>query len=89
MELVPYALDAIGLRGHFQVSFVCEKDRQRRKLIRQCLRKATKPKLVRICASEERQPFPTMSCTLPVFLANGSLPWVDERFCKTAKVGGN
>ena len=46
MELVPYALNAIGLRGHFQMSFVCEKDRQCRKLIRQCHRKATKPRLV-------------------------------------------
>ena len=46
MELVPYALNAIGLRGHFQMSFVCEKGRQCRKLIRQCHRKATKPRLV-------------------------------------------
>ena len=46
MELVPYALNAIGLRGHFQMSFVCEKDRQCRNLIRQCHRKATKPILV-------------------------------------------
>ena len=46
MELVPYALNAIGLRGHFQMSFVCENDRQCRKFIRQCHRKATKPILV-------------------------------------------
>ena len=45
-ELVPYALNEIGLRGDFLMSLVCEKDRLCRKLIRQCHQKATKPRLV-------------------------------------------
>ena len=71
MELAPYALNQIGLRGNFQMSFVCEKDRLCGKLIRQCHRKATKPRLVStFFGSEEQQPFPTMTCTLPDFLVN-------------------
>ena len=46
MELVPYALNEIGLRGDFQMSFVCEKDLLCRKLIRQCHQKATKARVV-------------------------------------------
>ena len=43
MELVPYALNQIGVRGNFQMLFACEKDRLCGKLIRHCHRKATKP----------------------------------------------
>ena len=46
MELVSYALNAIGFRGDFQMPLFCEKDRLCRKLIRQCHQKATKPRLV-------------------------------------------
>lgn len=46
MELVPYALDRIGLRGQFQMAFVCENYGPCRSLIRQCHRKATKPRTV-------------------------------------------
>ena len=86
VELVPYALNAIGLRGHFRMSFVCEKDCQCRKLIRQRHRKATETRLVH---KDLRRLFPTMTCTLPDFLANRFLRWVDERVCNTAKVGAN
>jgi hypothetical protein len=43
MELVPHTWNALGLRGHVQMSCICEKDRLFRKLIRQCLRTATGP----------------------------------------------
>ena len=46
MELVPYALNRIGLRGQFQMAFVCENYSPCRKLIRQCHRNATKPRKV-------------------------------------------
>ena len=41
-----YPSNAIGLRGRFQMCFVCKKDRLCRKLIRQFHRTATKPRLV-------------------------------------------
>ena len=88
--LVPYTYNALGLRGHVQMSCVCEKDRLCRKVIRQWRRKATEPRLVHnIFAIEERQLFPTMTCAVPDFLADRSLRWVDAMGCKTVKVGGN
>jgi hypothetical protein len=58
MELVPYALNRIGFRGQFQMAFACDNYRLRRKLIRQCHRKATRPKKVfqRYCAEKIRGP---------------------------------
>ena len=32
MELVPYALNKIGLRGYFRMAFICERDGQCRKV---------------------------------------------------------
>jgi hypothetical protein len=61
-------------------------DRLCRKLIRQCHRTATEPRLVH---KDLRQLFPTMTCAVPDFLANRSLRWVDAMGCKTVKVGGN
>jgi hypothetical protein len=49
MELVPYALNKIGLRGQFQMVFACDNYRPCRKLIRQCHRNGTKPKLAIAC----------------------------------------
>ena len=46
MELVPYALNKIGLRGYFRMAFICERDGQCRKLIRPCHRTTTKPRQV-------------------------------------------
>ena len=43
LEIVPYALNKTGLRGDFQMAFICARDSLCRKLIRQCHRKATKP----------------------------------------------
>jgi DNA (cytosine-5)-methyltransferase 1 len=43
MELVPYALRAMGLRGDFEMAFVCERDPHCRKLIEQCHRRSSKP----------------------------------------------
>jgi hypothetical protein len=43
MELVPYALRAMGLRGDFEMAFVCERDPHCRKLIAQCHRRSSKP----------------------------------------------
>jgi DNA (cytosine-5)-methyltransferase 1 len=46
MELVPHALNKIGLRGQFQMAFACDSYRPCRKLIRQCHRNGTKPKTI-------------------------------------------
>ena len=88
MELVPYALNKIGLRGYFRMALICERDGQCRKLIRQCHRTATKPgKVFKDVVKQKSQALPDHDVHIAGFIVNHFLRWVSERVCKTAEVG--